>query len=90
MDLPRRVGSRRPTGNHYVPRSSVHREFIGRSQNQVLNHYKPDATLEHATMAYLPRTIDTDSQWPQRVVNTFQTCPERPGFTASTIGVPTD
>lgn len=43
-----------------------------------------------AIMAYLLRSIESDTQWPQRVVDNIQSFPERPGFTTSTMGIPTD
>ena len=42
-----------------------------------------------AIMAYLLKSIDTDSQWPQRVIDLVANFPERPGFTISTMGIPT-
>ena len=42
-----------------------------------------------AIMAYLLRSIDTESPWSQKVVELIQNFPERPGFTTSTMGVPT-
>ncbi len=41
-------------------------------------------------MTYLSQSIDTDSQWPQRVVDTIQNFPERPEFTNTTLGAPVD
>ncbi|WP_125612647.1 Abi family protein [Specibacter cremeus] len=42
-----------------------------------------------AVMAYLLRSIDRHSGWPQRVVEVVQGFPEEPGFTVSTLGIPT-
>ncbi|MEV8143738.1 Abi family protein [Specibacter sp. NPDC078709] len=39
-------------------------------------------------LAYLLRSIDTESPWSQKVVDTIQSFPEQPGFTTSTMGVP--
>lgn len=43
-----------------------------------------------AIMAYLLESIETDSQWSQRVIDLVKDFPELPGFTISTMGIPAD
>ena len=43
-----------------------------------------------AIMAYLLQSIETDSQWSQRVIALVKNFPELLGFTISTMGIPAD